>query len=107
MASVSTETQLSLKTILFATDFSEASEKALPFTAALARKYQSKVFLAHVLPEPQPAITRPGISERDECIRVQASKQIQEFGNSLLFKTVPHEQCSLRAPAPAGARSGR
>lgn len=95
MASASIATQVSLKTILFATDFSEASEKALPFTAALARKHQSKVFIAHVLPEPQPAITRPGISERDEHLRAESTNLLQEFGNSALFKDIPHEELLL------------
>jgi len=95
MASASIATQVSLKTILFATDFSDASEKAVPFTAALARKHQSKVFIAHVLPEPQPAVTRPGISERDERIRTEAANQIQDFANAALFKTVPHEEMLL------------
>src|SRR5438270_635842 len=95
MASASIATQVSLKTILFATDFSDASEKAVPFTAALARKHQSKVFIAHVLPEPQPAVTRPGISVRDERIRTEAANQIQDFANAALFKTVPHEEILL------------
>ena len=95
MASASIATQVSLKTILFATDFSDASEKALPFTASLARKHQSKVLIAHVLPEPQPAITRPGISERDERIRAEASARLQEFADSALFRSLPHEELLL------------
>ena len=93
MASIAT--QVSLKTILFATDFSDASEKAVAFTAALARKHQSKVFIAHVLPEPQPAVTRPGISERDERIRATAAMQLQDFATSALFRPVKHEELLL------------
>jgi nucleotide-binding universal stress UspA family protein len=37
-----------LKNILYATDFSEASRAALPMVAAIARKYGSHVFAAHV-----------------------------------------------------------
>jgi nucleotide-binding universal stress UspA family protein len=44
-------TALSLKNILFATDFSEVSEKALPFVAAMSFRYGGMVHVAHVLPE--------------------------------------------------------
>ena len=44
-------TAVSLKNILFATDFSEASEAALPFVAAISLHYGGMVHVAHVLPE--------------------------------------------------------
>lgn len=40
--------QVSLKKVLFATDFSRQSSDALPFVISIARKYGSKVFVAHV-----------------------------------------------------------
>ena len=43
-------TAVSLKNILFATDFSEASEAALPFVAAMSLRYGGKVHVTHVLP---------------------------------------------------------
>jgi nucleotide-binding universal stress UspA family protein len=42
---------VSIKNILFATDFSEVSEAALPYATALSLRYGSSVHLAHVLPE--------------------------------------------------------
>jgi nucleotide-binding universal stress UspA family protein len=44
-------TIVSIKDILFATDFSEVSEAALPYVTALSLRYGSTVHLAHVLPE--------------------------------------------------------
>jgi len=38
---VTSHAGISLKNILFATDFSEASEAALPYAAAIARRYDS------------------------------------------------------------------
>lgn len=35
--------------ILFATDFSEGSSLALPYAADLARQYEAKLFLVHVI----------------------------------------------------------
>jgi len=42
---------VAVKNLLFATDFSEASEAALPYAAALSLRYGSTIHLAHVLPE--------------------------------------------------------
>lgn len=39
----------SLKNILFATDFSEASMKAFPFASSLAQKFGASVFACHVI----------------------------------------------------------
>ncbi|HEV2716743.1 MAG TPA: universal stress protein [Terriglobales bacterium] len=44
-------TAISLKNILFATDFSEVSEAALPYVAAMSLRYGGMVHVAHVLPE--------------------------------------------------------
>ncbi|MBZ5569685.1 MAG: universal stress protein [Acidobacteriia bacterium] len=56
MATVTAPPQVSLKTILVATDFSRCTEPALCYAAALAREEKGKIFLAHVLP---PAPTYP------------------------------------------------
>lgn len=53
LAGVSVSARVSIKTILFATDFSPCSELALPYATALARRYDATVLLTHVLtPEP-------------------------------------------------------
>jgi len=41
--------RVTLKNILFLTDFSEPSEAALPFAAAVAREYGCKIYALHVL----------------------------------------------------------
>jgi len=51
-------TSVSIKNILFATDFSEVSEAALPYATALSLRYGSVVHVAHVLPEV--TFLRPG-----------------------------------------------
>lgn len=43
-------TQLKLKDILFATDFSEGSQHATPYVGALARTFHSAVHLCHIEP---------------------------------------------------------
>ncbi len=52
MPVVDSKTQIALKNILFATDFSACSDTALHYAAALARRYGSKLHVTHVmLPE--------------------------------------------------------
>jgi nucleotide-binding universal stress UspA family protein len=58
MPVLQTNLRLSLKNILYTTDFSPASEAALPYVQALVRWYGSKVIVAHsVPPEPPPALS--------------------------------------------------
>jgi nucleotide-binding universal stress UspA family protein len=40
---------MKLKTILFATDFSEGSKNALPYAVDLAKRYEAKLFFMHVI----------------------------------------------------------
>jgi len=66
MAALPQVTRISLKDILFPTDFSEASEAALPFALKLARTYGARVHMAHViLPEPHPRALSPRVVEQE------------------------------------------
>lgn len=61
--------RLSLKDILVPTDFSPASQAALPFAQALAQTYGSTVLLTHTIPhEPHPQIVAERIPEEDEVV---------------------------------------
>jgi len=51
-------TAVAIKDILFATDFSEASEAALPYVAAFSSCFGSRIHITHVLPEV--TFLRPG-----------------------------------------------
>ena len=51
-------TDVTIKNILFATDFSQVSESALPYLTALSLRYGSTVHIAHVLPNA--TLLRPG-----------------------------------------------
>jgi nucleotide-binding universal stress UspA family protein len=46
---LSSHTGISLKNVLFATDFSEASEAAFPYAAAISRRYDSQLHVAHIV----------------------------------------------------------
>ena len=53
MEKVACSTGISIKNILFLTDFSEPSEAALPFATSIARGYGARVYALHVFtPDP-------------------------------------------------------
>jgi nucleotide-binding universal stress UspA family protein len=64
-----------LKNILLATDFSPASEAALPHALKIARQYESKLYIAHVISVDIMYLVAP---ERTATIREQAQQFAQE-----------------------------
>src|ERR1700751_4156784 len=49
MTRIAESTRINLKSVLYLTDFSEASEAALPFALAVASNYGANVHALHVL----------------------------------------------------------
>jgi nucleotide-binding universal stress UspA family protein len=47
---VTSERQIAIKNILFATDFEISASRALPFAVALAKRYRAKLYAVHVIP---------------------------------------------------------
>ena len=69
MPTLAPVSRLSLKNILFPTDFSEASRTALPFAQSLARMYGSTILLAHSLaPAPHLPVVTDHIPELDDFV---------------------------------------
>jgi len=55
MNAVDTKTRISIKNILYATDFSPAAGAALPYVLGLAQRYRARVHSLHVRhPSPYP-----------------------------------------------------
>jgi nucleotide-binding universal stress UspA family protein len=83
---------VSLKNILFATDFSDVSEGALPYAAAMSLRYGGMVHVAHVLPET--TLVRPSpidpvtIGSIYEDAHSGAQEKMQQL--SLKIKGFPH-----------------
>jgi nucleotide-binding universal stress UspA family protein len=83
MTPVASDLTISLKNILFLTDFSEPSEAALPFASAIARRYNARIYALNVFwPAPYvyttPEVTAAAIEAEEEGAklamgRVQAS----------------------------------
>ena len=49
MRAIQIETPVAIHNILFATDFTEASDKAFKYAKALARHFQAHITVGHVL----------------------------------------------------------
>ena len=90
---VSSHTGISLKNVLFATDFSEVSEAALPYAAAICRRYNRQLHAVHVISpasyivpsEPVGSIT---IESMHEAARADAQERMQTLASHL--KAGPH-----------------
>jgi nucleotide-binding universal stress UspA family protein len=82
MPTVAEVTRVSLKTILFPTDFSPASSAALPFAAALARTYGSTLVVMHVVPpEPHRQVVLDQLPAEDDRDWQDARHKLSEFAH--------------------------
>jgi nucleotide-binding universal stress UspA family protein len=87
MEKVVISTRVSLKNILYATDFSRHSNAALPYALSIARKYGSTIFAAHVIslfpfPSSSPTLALQAIAAQSvrEANEAMASLQPQLEG---------------------------
>jgi nucleotide-binding universal stress UspA family protein len=86
--------KISLKNILFATDFSPCAEAAFPYGFALARYSQGILYLAHVTtPDMYGYAPEESAKSLFEEIRTRAREQMAEFTSRQDFKGVPF--CTL------------
>jgi nucleotide-binding universal stress UspA family protein len=90
MKAAAAKTRVSLKNILYATDFSSVAEAAAPYAAELALRYGSKVFAAHVR---APQVTGLVPPESWQVVRDAAERQATEQADHLksLFRGVENE----------------
>ena len=64
MKALEVKPQITLKNILFATDFEASASRALPFAVALANRYDAKLYAAHVIPLEVYALASPESIDR-------------------------------------------
>lgn len=84
--------KISLSRIMVLTDFSEVSELALQYAMALARRYEARVYLTHVLSPENYALPEPGLAELTfRNMREAAEKAFEEILQAGKLRGVPHE----------------
>jgi nucleotide-binding universal stress UspA family protein len=92
MPSADAKTRLALKNILFTTDFSDASRTALPFALAIARRYDSNIFIANVIEEvPVTSIPMDALPSDIERDRQLARTRMTDFLRFYSFHGVKSE----------------
>ncbi len=83
---------VSLSDILVATDFSPASEAALGYALAIARRYESRIYVAHViLPSSYQLVSPEAIEPAYELVRRHAEEEMTELLVSGRLRSVVHE----------------
>ncbi len=88
MRATEPKSDVALRRILLATDFSSCSERALQYAVSVARHYDATLYLAHVVPEEMPA-SAPTTASRPSLRRAE-----QEMANLLtsgVLRGVPHQ----------------
>jgi nucleotide-binding universal stress UspA family protein len=92
MMLVDSKSMVRLRNILCATDFSSSSDAALSYAAAIARRYDSQLHLAHVIrPEAYEAVPPMAITAALEQTRLYAEKQMSEVLISGRLRGIPHQ----------------
>ena len=90
MPTLSQVSRLALKNILFPTDFSPASQAALPFARTLAEMYGSTILVAHAIPpEPHLQVVLDRVPPQDELIWQDARHKFEAFLHGCSFGTNP------------------
>jgi nucleotide-binding universal stress UspA family protein len=79
MANVAVGARIALRNILYLTDFSEASEAALPFATSITREYEAKLFPFHVfIPAAYtyttPELTQASLEAQEDAIRINLQR---------------------------------
>ena len=74
MTMIGASTRITLKNVLYLTDFSGFSEAALPFAIALARNYGASIHALHVLTPPIPEACREAIHADEALANAEMSK---------------------------------
>jgi nucleotide-binding universal stress UspA family protein len=82
---------IALHNILFATDFSPASERALPFALEFANRYNATLFLAHAVPPMSVVVPLEPVPDQIDVMRKAAERDMEKFLEYAPLKQAPHE----------------
>src|SRR5579863_4408189 len=84
--------RVAISKILVATDFSEVSDRALDYAIALARRYDARIYLAHVITPDPFQFAEPQLAQATyEKVRQAAEEGITDILISGKLRGIPHE----------------
>ena len=85
-------TRVSISKILVTTDFSEVSDHALDYAIALARRYDARIYLAHIITPDPFQFAEPQLAQATyEKVRQAAEEGVTDILISGKLRGVPHE----------------
>jgi nucleotide-binding universal stress UspA family protein len=91
-AKMDTTKRVTLTKILVTTDFSEVSDRALDYALALARRYDARIYLTHVITPDPFQFAEPQLAQATyEKVRQAAEEGITDILISGKLRGVPHE----------------
>lgn len=89
---VNGKSRIALQNILLATDFSSASDAALTYAAAIARRYDAKMYIAHVIrPDAYQLVPPEALNVTIEQTRRYAEQQMANLLISGRLRDIPHQ----------------
>ena len=87
-----TEKHVSISKILVTTDFSPVSDHALDFAIALARRYDARIYLAHIITPDPFQFAEPQLAQATyEKVRHAAEEGVTDILISGKLRGIPHE----------------
>jgi nucleotide-binding universal stress UspA family protein len=91
LRAVRADKKISLARIMVLTDFSPVSDLALQYAVALARRYESKIYLTHIISPASYQLAEPGLAEITyECLRQAAEEGMGDILVSGRLRDVEH-----------------
>jgi nucleotide-binding universal stress UspA family protein len=92
MTLASCKSRVKLTNILWATDFSSSSEAALQYAASIARRYNSQIYMAHVIrPDSYQLVPPESFGVTLTQTRRYAEQQMSELLVSGRLRGIPHQ----------------
>lgn len=89
---VNADPEISPARIMLLTDFSEASALALQYATAIARRYDARIFLTHIISPDSYILAEPGLAEMTyEKLREAAEQGMVDVLISGRLRGIPHE----------------
>jgi nucleotide-binding universal stress UspA family protein len=89
---VKAEKKVSLTKIMVMTDFSDVSDSALQYGLAIARRYDARIYLTHIISPDAYQLAEPGVAEITyQRMRQAAEQGIADILVSGRLRGVPHE----------------
>ncbi len=99
IGAISPEKLVSLRNILLATDFSSYSDRALGYALSITRRYQSKLYIAHIIETSVMGLVPPEAVEATlRMLRQTAEGSMRKWAVSRRLRGIPFEHLVEEGP---------